>query len=56
MAYQQESEENDSGGTGNQQDGGQEPIIIETPIEVDWGKKGQPPKESTNTDHQTEKK
>jgi len=53
MAYQQKDEERESG---NQQDGGQEPIIIETPIEVDWGKKGEPQKDSTNTDHQTEKK
>lgn len=54
MENQQESGQANEGG-GNQQGGEQEPIIIETPIDVDWGKKDQP-QPLPPTDQQTEKK
>ena len=57
MMFRQEGEENDGGrAQGNDQTGGDQPITIDTEIEVDWGKKGQPQKGSADTSNQTEKK
>jgi len=56
MSYQLKDEENNSGRTDNNQNGGEEPITIETEIEIDWRKKGQPPPDSATPDNKAEKK
>jgi hypothetical protein len=57
MLYQLKDEENDGGeGTETEQNGSREPIIIDTEIEVDWGKKGDPRKNSANAENKTKKK
>jgi hypothetical protein len=57
MSHYREGEQDEGGrdqGEGQSED--EEPITIQTEIEVDWLKKRGPEKESTDTEGQSEKK